>query len=143
LSHPICCTQPGQQALPFIPYFHHAHSDGDIKSLFRKAQQHVRVALEVDPGAILHRKRGNRRTGQLISQNSYQNSLNSDYQAASKYQKHSKKQKAPKQAIKEASKKAKREKVRLPLFSHVEPRKLLTNPKNCPTARPSEPQVNY
>jgi hypothetical protein len=30
---------------------------------------------------------------------------------ASKYQKHSKKQKAPKQAIKEASKKAKREKV--------------------------------
>jgi hypothetical protein len=33
-------------------------------------------------------------------------------QAASKYQKHSKKQKAPKQAIKEASKKAKREKAR-------------------------------
>ncbi|KAJ7147106.1 SURF6-domain-containing protein [Mycena crocata] len=32
-------------------------------------------------------------------------------QAASKYQKHSKKQKAPKQAIKEASKKAKREKL--------------------------------
>jgi hypothetical protein len=35
-------------------------------------------------------------------------------QAASKYQKHSKKQKAPKQAIKEASKKAKREKARFP-----------------------------
>lgn len=34
------------------------------------------------------------------------------FQVASKYQKHSKKQKAPKQAIKEASKKAKREKVR-------------------------------
>ncbi|KAI0074356.1 hypothetical protein K474DRAFT_1665552 [Panus rudis PR-1116 ss-1] len=35
----------------------------------------------------------------------------SEEQAASKYQKHSKKQKAPKQAIKEASKKAKREKL--------------------------------
>lgn len=34
-------------------------------------------------------------------------------QLASKYQKHSKKQKAPKQAIKEASKKAKLEKVLL------------------------------
>jgi hypothetical protein len=33
------------------------------------------------------------------------------FQAASKYQKHSKKQKAPKQAIKEASKKAKLDKV--------------------------------
>ncbi|KAJ7442651.1 surfeit locus protein 6-domain-containing protein [Mycena latifolia] len=35
----------------------------------------------------------------------------SEEQAASKYQKHSKKQKAPKQAIKEASKKAKRDKL--------------------------------
>lgn len=34
-------------------------------------------------------------------------------QIASKYQKNSKKQKAPKQAIKEASKKAKRDKVRI------------------------------
>jgi hypothetical protein len=35
------------------------------------------------------------------------------YQGSSKYQKNSKKQKAPKQAVKEATKKAKREKVDL------------------------------
>jgi len=62
------------------------------------------------------------------------------FQAASKYQKHSKKQKAPKQAIKEASKKAKREKVRRSFHFFI---LKLTTPKIYPTARPSERQINY
>jgi hypothetical protein len=41
------------------------------------------------------------------------------FQVASKYQKHSKKQKAPKQAIKEASKKAKLDKVTVSIKAQI------------------------